>query len=64
VTVPALWAYTRDLYQRDAVRRTTDFRHIRHHYSESQRTVNPAGIVPLGPRIDFEAPHGRDGRAG
>jgi putative glutathione S-transferase len=60
---PALWAYTRDLYQREAVRRTTDFRHIRHHYYESQRTVNPTGIVPLGPRIDFEAPHGRGGRA-
>jgi len=58
--LPALWAYTRDLYQRDAVRSTTDFHHIRHHYYESQRTVNPTGIVPRGPIIDFEAPHGRE----
>jgi putative glutathione S-transferase len=25
-------------------------------------SINPTGIVPLGPLIDFEEPHGRDRR--
>ena len=57
---PNLWAYTRELYQMPAVRETTNFTHIKHHYYESQRTINPAGVVPVGPELDFDAPHGRD----
>jgi putative glutathione S-transferase len=36
--------------------------HIKRHYYGSQRTVNPTGIVPKGPDIDFTAPHERSGR--
>ncbi len=57
---PSLWGYTRELYQWPGVRQTVDFQHIKHHYYESHKTINPSGIVPLGPDIDFEAPHGRD----
>ncbi len=57
---PNLWAYTRELYQMPAVRETTNFTHIKHHYYESQRTINPTGVVPVGPELDFDAPHGRD----
>ena len=60
VDYPALWAYTRDLYQRPAFRDTTDFHHIRHHYYASHGSVNPSRIVPAGPIVDFEAPHDRD----
>lgn len=56
---PNLWAYTREIHQLDAVHPTVDLQHIQRHYYESQRTVNPTGIYPLGPRIDFDAPHDR-----
>ena len=57
---PNLWAYTREIFQMPEVRGTVDLEHIKRHYYESQRTVNPTGVYPLGPRIDFDAPHGRD----
>lgn len=59
VDYPNLWAYTRDIYQMDAVRPTVDFHHIKHHYYRSHPTVNPSRIVPAGPLLDFDAPHGR-----
>ena len=34
--------------------------HIKSHYYGSHGTINPTGVVPLGPEIDFTAPHGRD----
>ncbi|GAA2419252.1 glutathione S-transferase C-terminal domain-containing protein [Actinomadura vinacea] len=60
VDYPALWAYTRDLYSRPAFRETTDFDHIKRHYYVTQRMVNPSGIVPKGPLIDWDEPHGRE----
>jgi putative glutathione S-transferase len=57
---PNLWAYTRDLYQHPGVAETVDFDHIKRHYYGSHRRVNPSGIVPLGPILDFRAPHGRE----
>jgi putative glutathione S-transferase len=57
---PALFAYTRDLYQWPGVRETVDFAHIKRHYYMSHTRINPSGIVPIGPAIDFDAPHGRE----
>jgi putative glutathione S-transferase len=62
VDYPNLWAYTRDLYQQPGIARTIDFGHIKRHYYESHRTINPSAIVPVGPMIDFGSPHGRAGR--
>jgi len=59
VDYPNLWGYLRELYQWPGVRATVDFDHITRHYYFSQRTVNPHGIVPVGPKPDFDAPHGR-----
>ena len=56
---PNLWAYTRDLYQHPGIGATVDFGHIKRHYYESMLRVNPSGIVPRGPVLDFDAPHGR-----
>ncbi len=56
---PNLSGYTRDLYQLPGVAATFDAGHIRRHYYESHRMLNPSGIVPLGPAIDFTAPHDR-----
>ncbi|TXS95278.1 glutathione S-transferase family protein [Parahaliea maris] len=57
---PALSAYVRDLYQVPGVADTVDMQHIQHHYYRSHKTINPNGIVPLGPIEDFNLPHGRD----
>ena len=56
---PNLWGYARDVYQWPGVAGTTRFDHIKHHYYESHPTINPSGIVPIGPDLDFQAPHGR-----
>jgi glutathionyl-hydroquinone reductase len=45
------------------VRGTVNLGHIKRHYYMSHRNINPAGIVPVGPAIDYDAPHGREGLA-
>jgi glutathionyl-hydroquinone reductase len=54
-----LWNYLRDLYQQPGIAETVSIDHIKRHYYGSQRQVNPTGIVPIGPVIDFTAPHDR-----
>jgi putative glutathione S-transferase len=61
VDYPNLWGHTRELYQWPGVAETVDFAHIKGHYYASHGTINPTGIVPLGPILDFTAPHGREG---
>jgi putative glutathione S-transferase len=56
VDYPNLWDYTRTLYQYPGVRETVHFDHIAWHYYHSHRTINPTGIVPIGPAIDWDAP--------
>ena len=51
--------YIRDLYQWPGIAGTVDFAHIKTHYYHSHRGINPTGIVPLGPDIDYNSPHGR-----
>ncbi|WP_191085769.1 glutathione S-transferase family protein [Roseococcus microcysteis] len=58
---PALSGYLRELYQWPGVRETVNFSHIRRHYYESHRGLNPHGIVPVGPVPDLDRPHGRGG---
>jgi len=57
---PNLSNYLRDLYQQAGVAATVNMDHIKRHYYGSQRHVNPSGIVPLGPQLDFLAPHDRN----
>lgn len=59
VDYPNLWAYTRSIYQMPKIADTVNFEHIKRHYFESHPTVNPTGIVPAGPELDFDAPHDR-----
>jgi putative glutathione S-transferase len=54
-----LWDYTRDIYQIPGVAGTVNFVHIKRHYYMSHRRINPSGIVPVGPAVDFEAPADR-----
>ena len=60
VDYPNLWAYTRALFQVPKVAATVRMSHIKGHYYRSHPTVNPSRVVPLGPALDFGAPHGRD----
>ncbi|WP_377296370.1 glutathione S-transferase family protein [Rhizobium sp. SGZ-381] len=57
---PNLSDYLRDLYQHEGVRETVNFSHIKRHYYGSHATINPTGIVPLGPVLDLDRPHGRE----
>jgi len=49
-----LWSYTRELYQRQGVASTVNFDHIKQHYYRSHASINPNGVVPLGPVLDLQ----------
>jgi len=57
---PNLSNYLRDLYQIPGVADTVTLDHIKRHYFMSHRHLNPSGLVPLGPILDFNRPHDRD----
>ncbi len=59
VDYPNLWGFTRDIYQIPGVAETVNMEHIKRHYFESHRHINPFGIVPDGPELDFTTSHGR-----
>ena len=54
IDYPNLWSYTRELYQWPGVASTINFDHIKQHYYTSHGTINPNGIVPLGPILDLD----------
>jgi len=55
---PNLWNYTREIYQMPGVAETVDFPRIKLGYYGGMRHLNN-GILPLGPELDFAAPHDR-----
>ncbi|MEM8749490.1 MAG: glutathione S-transferase family protein [Pseudomonadota bacterium] len=57
---PNLIGYTRELYQWPNVSNTINMHHIKQHYYASHESVNPTRVVPVGPEIDYDSPHGRD----
>ena len=57
---PALSGYLRDLYQQPGVAGTVNLGHIKAHYYYTHDDINPTRIIPLGPVLDFAAPHGRE----
>ena len=56
---PNLWGWTRELYQFPGVAKTVHFDHILRHYHCSHPTINPYGIIPINPVINWSEPHGR-----
>ncbi|KQT07249.1 glutathionyl-hydroquinone reductase YqjG [Methylobacterium sp. Leaf399] len=56
---PNLSNYLRDLYALPGVAETVNLTHIKRHYYESHPTINPTGIVPLGPDLGLDAPNDR-----
>ncbi|MBO6504820.1 MAG: glutathione S-transferase family protein [Kordiimonadaceae bacterium] len=59
VDYPNLWAYTRDIYGLPGVAETVHMDHIKIHYYGSHKSINPSGVVPTGPDIDFAEPQDR-----
>jgi putative glutathione S-transferase len=59
VDYPNLWPYLRDLYQTPRVAQTVDFDAIRRGYHCTESPLNPGRIIPIGPDLDLEEPHGR-----
>ena len=57
---PVLWAYLRDLFQTPGFGDVTNFAHIKNHYYRVHTDLNPNGIVPCGPELDWHAAHGRE----
>ena len=51
--------YTRDIYQMPGVAESVDIPRIKLGYYGGMRNLNPSGIIPLGPELDFSAPHDR-----
>lgn len=56
-----LQGYLKELYQVDGIKETTDFYHIKRHYYFSHTGINPTQVVPKGPELDLDSPHGREG---
>ena len=56
---PALSNYLRELYQLPGIAETVSLGDIKDHYYRSHLALNPSGIVPRGPALDFDAPHDR-----
>ena len=57
---PNLGPYFRDLYQQPDIRDTVRLDHIKRHYYTTHLQLNPTGIIPAGPALDWDAPHGRE----
>jgi putative glutathione S-transferase len=56
---PAISNYVREMYQIEGIANTVNFEHIKTHYYGSHLTINPTGIVPVGPAQDFTKVHNR-----
>ena len=57
---PNLQGFLKDIYQLPGVEETVNLAHIRHHYFCSHPTVNPHGIISIGPQLDWQTPHDRE----
>jgi glutathionyl-hydroquinone reductase len=55
-----LWNYCRELYQQSGVREVCDISHVKQLYYAGLPELNPNRVIPIGPEIDFHAPHDRD----
>jgi len=60
VDYPNIWGYLRDLYQVPGIADTVSMNYIKAHYYGSHETINPTGIIPVGPVINFTSEHGRE----
>jgi glutathionyl-hydroquinone reductase len=64
VDYPNLQGYLQDLYQTPGIAGTVNFDHIKRHYYVTHEEINPTRIVPLGPELHLDTPHGRERLSG
>ncbi|KAG7536383.1 Glutathione S-transferase C-terminal-like [Arabidopsis suecica] len=57
---PNIFNYIKDIYQIQGMSSTVNMEHIKQHYYGSHPTINPFGIIPHGPNIDYSSLHDRD----
>jgi putative glutathione S-transferase len=55
-----LWGFLRDVYQTGGIAETVHIDFIKRHYYGSHANLNPPRIVPIGPDLNYETPHGRE----
>ncbi len=60
IDYPNLWGWAKELYQWPGIRGVVNFDHFIRHYHFSHETINPHRIIPIGPQIDWDAPHRRE----
>jgi glutathionyl-hydroquinone reductase len=60
VDYPNLWGFLRDVYQTAGIAETVHVDFIKRHYYGSHANLNPSRIVPIGPDLNYETPHGRE----
>ncbi len=59
--MPALWGYTRDLFQTPGFGDTVHFDQIKEHYYAVHTGINPTGITAVGPDLrSLNSAHGRE----
>ncbi|MEG5263668.1 glutathione S-transferase family protein [Pseudomonas sp. JDS28PS106] len=61
---PNMSNWLREMYQWPGIAETVSLEHIKGHYYGSHRTINPTGIVPKGPALNFSASHDRERLSG
>ena len=54
IDYPRLQAHTERIYRLPGVAETVRFDHIKDHYYRSHLSINPTGIVPVGPVLAFD----------
>jgi putative glutathione S-transferase len=60
IDYPNLWGFVRDVYQMPGVSDTVHIDFIKRHYYFSHANLNPSRIVPIGPELNYDTPHGRE----
>jgi glutathionyl-hydroquinone reductase len=60
IDYPNLWGFLRDVYQTGGIAETVHIDFIKRHYYGSHANLNPPRIVPIGPDLNYETPHGRE----
>ncbi|XP_044470776.1 glutathionyl-hydroquinone reductase YqjG-like [Mangifera indica] len=55
-----LFNYTKDIFQIPGMSSTVSMEHIKRHYYGSRPSMDPLGIIPVGPNIDYPSPHNRE----
>lgn len=57
IDYPNLWNYCRELYQQPGVKEWCSVEHVKQLYYAGLPELNPSGIVPMGPEINYQEPH-------